>query len=124
MKELSPFENILFQLGAIMMLLGLVGRMWNAEIGMWIYGVGTLFFCLMQVKTEYMGRDIVLKRLRRQQLLACVFFLFTLLCMSMQVYRYGIATRNEWMVTLAIACVLELYTAWRIPAEFKKSKKS
>ena len=124
MKELSPFENILFQLGAIMMLLGLVGRMWNAEIGMWIYGVGTLFFCLMQVKTEYMGRDILLKRLRRKQLLACVFFLFTLLCMSMQVYRYGIATRNEWMVTLAIACVLELYTAWRIPAEFKKSKKS
>lgn len=123
-KELTRFENILFQTGAVMMLVALVGRLWNAEVGMWLYGIGTLLFCLMQVRMEYMGRDIVLKRLRRQQLLSCVFFLLTLFCMSMQVYQYGIATRNEWMVTLAIACILQLYTAWRIPSEIKKMKKS
>lgn len=124
MKELSRFQNLLFQLGAILMLIGLAGRMWNAELGLWMYGTGSLFFCLMQLRAEYLGRDVVLKRLRRQQMMACVCFLLTLLCMSMQVYKYGFAQRNEWMVTLAIACVLELYTAWRIPAEFKKTKKS
>lgn len=124
MKELSPFANMLFMAGAILMILGLVGRMWHAEVGMWVYGIGALFFTVMQARMEYLGRDLVLKRLRRQQMLSCVFFILTLLCMSMQVYKYGFAIRNEWMATLAIACVLQLYTAWRIPAEIKKTKKS
>ena len=84
----------------------------------------SLFFCLMQVRAEYLGRSIVIRRLRRQQLLACVFFILTAVCMSMQTLRYGPCRRNEWMVALAIACALELYTAWRIPAELQKVKKS
>ena len=40
--------------------------------------------------------------------------------MIMQVGRFGFAIRNEWVVCLTIACVLELYTAFRIPAELKK----
>ena len=43
--------------------------------------------------------------------------------MIMQVCQVGFARRNEWVVALAIACVLELYTAFRIPAELKKERK-
>ena len=42
--------------------------------GMYAYGVGTLLFTLMQVQAEYLGRDVTLLRLRRQQLLACCCF--------------------------------------------------
>jgi hypothetical protein len=30
--------------------------------------------------------------------------------------------RNEWIVCLAVAAVLELYTAFRIPQELEKEK--
>lgn len=124
MKELLPFENLLFRIGAIGMLVGLALRMFDAHLSLYVYSIGALFFCLMQVRAEYLGRNIVIRRLRRQQLLACVFFILTALCMSMQTLRYGPCRRNEWIVTLAIACALELYTAWRIPAELQKVKKS
>jgi hypothetical protein len=64
----------------------------------------------------------VLKRLRRQQLISCVVLLASVLCMSMQTFRYGMFQRNEWLVCLAIATVIQLYTAWRIPAELSKHK--
>ena len=124
MKTLTRMENFLFRLGAVLMLCGLVARMFDAHSGLYVYGIGVLLFCLMQVRAEYLGRDTVIVRLRRQQLLACVFFLLSVACMSMQVLNYGILRRNEWVVALAIGCVLELYTAWRIPAELEKSKKS
>lgn len=124
MKTLTRMENFLFRLGAVLMLCGLAVRMFDARIGLYVYGIGVLLFCLMQVRAEYLGRDTVIVRLRRQQLLACVFFLLSVACMSMQVLNYGILRRIEWVVALAIGCVLELYTAWRIPAELEKSKKS
>ena len=88
MKTLTRMENFLFRLGAVLMLCGLVARMFDAHVGLYVYGIGVLLFCLMQV------------------------------------LNYGILRRNEWVVALAIGCVLELYTAWRIPAELEKSKKS
>ena len=131
MKLLSPFQNFLFRLGAVMMLMGLVIRMPIAYmvhllpiVSLWIFGIGAMLFCLMQLQAEYLGHDFNVRRLRRQQLLACVFFLLTVVCMSMQTLQWGPARRNEWMVVLAVACVLELYTAWRLPAELKNSKKS
>ena len=124
MKELSRAENIIFRLGAILMLAGLAMHMVSSRLAMYIYGVGTLGFCLMQLRAEYKGNNLVIRRLRRQQLLACVFFILTLACMSMQVFQYGPFRRNEWIVALAIGCVLELYTAWRIPAELQKVNNS
>lgn len=123
MKPLSRIENLVFRLGAVLMLCGLAARLFDARLGLYVYGVGVLFFCLMQIRAEYQGRNTIIIRLRRQQLLACVFFMLSLVCMSMQVFNYGLR-RNEWVVALAIGCVLELYTAWRIPAELEKTKKS
>ena len=114
-----------------MMLAGLVLRMpfpfsggLLSVVSLWVFGIGAMLFCVMQLQTEYLGRDFNVRRLRRQQILACVFFLLTVVCMSMQTLKWGPARRNEWMVFLAVACMLELYTAWRLPAELQKSKKS
>ena len=123
-RELSFWENVLFRMGAILMLIGVTVHIFNAEISLFIYGIGAMLFCLMQLRAVYEGNDLNVIRLRRQQLFACLMFIGTAMCMSMQVYQYGFARRNEWVVALAIGCVLELYTAWRIPNALQKAKKS
>lgn len=123
-RELSFWENVLFRMGAILMLIGVTVHIFNAEISLFIYGIGAMLFCLMQLRAVYEGNDLNVIRLRRQQLFACLMFIGTAMCMSMQVYQFGFARRNEWVVALAIGCVLELYTAWRIPNALQKAKKS
>ncbi len=123
-RELSFWENVLFRMGAILMLIGVTVHIFNAEISLFIYGIGAMLFSLMQLRAVYEGNDLNVIRLRRQQLFACLMFIGTAMCMSMQVYQYGFARRNEWVVALAIGCVLELYTAWRIPNALQKAKKS
>ncbi|MBO7138335.1 MAG: hypothetical protein J6V92_07715 [Bacteroidaceae bacterium] len=121
MKELSPLQNLCFRCGAILMLIGAAMFILYPMVGMYVYGIGTLMFTLMQVQTEYMGRNITIIRLRRQQLLACCCFILALVLMSMQLHKWGPCHRQEWVIALTIGCVLELYTSFRIPQELKKS---
>ena len=123
-RELTFLENLLFRIGAVLMLFGVAVHIFSAEISLYIYGIGAMLFCLMQLRAVYEGNDLNVIRLRRQQLFACLMFIGTVMCMSMQVYQYGFARRNEWVVALAIGCVLELYTAWRIPSALQNSQKS
>lgn len=122
MKELSPLQNLCFRIGAVLMLIGAAIFIMYPMFGMYAYGIGTLMFTLMQVQAEYLGRDITLMRLRRQQLLACCCFVLALVMMSMQLHNWGPFRRQEWVVALTIGCVLELYTSFRIPQELKKEK--
>ena len=103
------------------MLIGAGGYIVFPVVGMYVFGVGTLMFTLMQVQAEYLGREITLVRLRRQQLLACCCFVLALVMMSMQTLDWGPFRRQEWVVGLTIGCVLELYTGFRIPQELKSS---
>lgn len=124
MKELTPLQNLLFRLGALMMLTGVTINVFSHVLSLWLYAVGAMLFTLMQLRAEYLGRDVVVVRLRRQQMLSCVLFIVAAMLMSMQTYQYGFARRNEWVVALAIGCLLQVYTAWRIPAALSKAKKS
>ncbi len=122
MKELNKWQNALFQIGAVLILVGAAVHIVAPMISLYIYSIGVLFYALMRLKTEYMGRNVVLTRLRRQQLMASACFVLTMVLMSMQDLRYGFLRHNEWVVSLTIACILELYTSWRIPQELKKEK--
>ena len=120
MRELSPLENLCFRCGAILMLIGVSLYILSPTICLFVYGIGTLMFTLMQVRAEYLGRNLTIMRLRRQQLLGCCCFVLTLVMMSMQLHRWGPCHRQEWVIALTIGCVLELYTSFRIPQELKK----
>ncbi len=104
------------------MLLGAAAFMWQPMWATVAFSVGALVFAPLQMLQRYEGRNFTLRRLRRQQLLGALALLVTACFMIMQVCRIGFARRNEWVVALAIACVLELYTAFRIPAELEKEK--
>ena len=121
MRELTPLQNAVFRIGAILMLIGAAIYIMYPMVGMYVFGIGTLMFTLMQVQAEYLGRNITLIRLRRQQLFGCCCFVLALVMMSMQQHEWGPFRRQEWVVALTIGCVLELYTSFRIPQELKKS---
>lgn len=120
MRELSPLQNLCFRCGAVLMLIGAAMFIVYPIVGMYVFGVGTLMFTLMQVRAEYLGHNITIMRLRRQQLLACCCFILSLVLMSMQIHNWGPCRRQEWVIALTIGCVLELYTSFRIPQELKK----
>ena len=66
--------------------------------------------------TRYEGGNLVVRRLRRQQILGAVLLVFTGVLMF-------VTKHNEWVLSLTIAAILELYTAYRIPSELEKENK-
>jgi hypothetical protein len=122
MNELTPGQLMAQQVGAVLMLIGAAAYMWLPLWATVAFTVGALLFAPLQMLQRYEGRSFTIRRLRRQQLLGALALLVTACLMIMQVCQVGFARRNEWVVALAIACVLELYTAFRIPAELKKEE--
>ena len=110
------------QVGGVLRLIGADAFMWLPLWARVACTVGALLFAPLQMLQRYEGRSFTIRRLRRQQLLGALALLVTACLMIMQVCQVGFARRNEWVVALAIACVLEFYTAFRIPAELKKEE--
>ena len=120
MKELTPIQLFMQQAAAVLMLAGAALFLLYPLSGTVLFTVGAVVFVPLQLLQRYEGKNFVIRRLRRQQMLGGIAFLCTACCMIMQVGRFGFARRNEWVVCLTVACILELYTAFRIPAELKK----
>lgn len=122
MKKLTPWQNALYMGGAGLLLLGAATYITGWRLSFYIYTAGACSFAAMQMLAAYEGRNLVLLRLRRQQLFGAVCLLLTACAMAMQTFGFGFARRNEWVVCLTVACVLELYTAFRIPSEWEKEQ--
>ena len=75
---------------------------------------GTLYIYGAQRKTLEVRFDK--SKLNVPQVLGAVMLMLT--GVAMFVCKY-----NEWIVSLLIACLLELYTAFRIPQELEKEGK-
>ena len=101
--------------GAILLLLGAMLQITRWEFSPVIYTIGAVLFAYVQVMDGYQGQNLIIRRLRRQQILGAVLLVFTGVLMF-------VMKRNEWIVCLTIAAILELYTAFRIPEEMEKEK--
>jgi len=114
---MSKFYHIISMAGAVLLLVGAVLQITRWELAPWMYTVGAVMFGYVQaVRDRYDGKNLVIKRLRRQQIFGAVALVFAgVLMFTMK--------RNEWIVCLSIAAVLELYTAFRIPQELEKEKR-
>jgi len=123
MKELNSIQNAIFRVGAILFVIGLAIRIFEPTIGTILYSVGIAGFTTMQLLVGYEGSDVTLVRLRRQQMLSDLLFIFSACFMLMQEFRFGPdwGRHNLWVLLLAIGCVLQLYTAYRIPAVMEKN---
>lgn len=107
-------------LGALLLLVGASLYITRWIGAFYMYTAGACCFSVIQFMAGYEGKNWVVRRLRRQQLLGALFLLATAVAMSMDTFHYGFAQRNEWMFTLCVGCVFQLYTAFRIPAELEK----
>ena len=65
--------------------------------------------------SRYEGKNLIIRRLRRQQILGAVLLVFAGVLMF-------VTKHNEWVLCLTVAAILELYTAFRIPSELEKEK--
>ena len=81
----------------------------------YIYIIGSFMFGAMQMLDRYTGKNLVLRRLRRQQLLGAIALMLTGILMLT-------CRHNEWILCLLVGCLVELYTAFRIPQEYEKER--
>ncbi|KAA6304382.1 hypothetical protein EZS27_018406 [termite gut metagenome] len=112
MNKIIPF---FYFAGAIMVLTGACVYITHWVYAPYIYTVGAGLFALAQINSPYHGVNKNIKRLRRQQILGAILLVATGVFMFT---THG----NEWIVSLTIAAVLELYTAFRIPQEEKREE--
>lgn len=101
--------------GAVLLLIGAMLQITRWELSPYLYTLGAVLFAYVQVMDGYPGKNLIIRRLRRQQILGAVLLVFTGVLMFA-------TKRNEWIVCLTIATILELYTAFRIPNELNKEK--
>lgn len=122
MKKLNKIQTLLFRLGGIAMLVGAVLNPLESKVAPYIYCVGALMFASMQMMESYEGNSFVIRRLRRQQIIGSLLLMLSGVAMFGNAFRIEYMRHNEWLIVMLIAAILELYTAFRIPAELKKEE--
>ena len=140
MKKNNKWQSALFLLGGLLMVVGAgcYSFMVLANIMCWVFLVGTCLFATMQMAQTYEGDSLVIRRLKRIQCMAGIFFMLSGILMvdsayhvllplfnsntSTGYYTYIEYVYNKWVVLLLIAAVLEMYTTHRLDAELKKIK--
>ena len=112
MKKSYSYLQIL---GSLLLLIGAMLQITRWELSPYLYTIGSILFAYVQVMDGYVGKNLIVRRLRRQQILGAVLLVFTGVLMF-------VTKHNEWILCLTVAAILELYTAFRIPAELDKEK--
>lgn len=102
--------------GAVLLLVGAMLQITRWELAPVIYTIGAVLFAYVQVMSRYDGQNLIVRRLRRQQVLGAVLLVFAGVLMF-------VTRHNEWVLCLSAAAVLQLYTAFRIPSELEKERK-
>ena len=102
--------------GAVLLLAGAMLQITRWELSPYIYTLGAVLFAYVQVMERYDGKNLIVRRLRRQQILGAVLLVFAGVLMF-------VTRHNEWVLCLSVAAVLELYTAFRIPSELEKENR-
>lgn len=100
----------LMMVGAILLLAGASLMITGWSMAPYTYCAGALLFVAMQMADRYEGDNLVVKRLRRQQLFGGIMLLVTGVLMFTE-------RHNGWIATLSIAAFLQLYTAFRMPGQ-------
>lgn len=106
---------IVQMVGAVLLLVGAMLQITRWEISPYIYTLGAVMFSYVQVMSRYEGKNLIIRRLRRQQIVGAVLLVFAGVLMF-------VTRHNEWILCLSAAAVIQLYTAFRISSEMEKDK--
>lgn len=135
MRQLSKIQTLVLQCSALVMCLAALAFMgsmlmphdtlssaFHLQLGCEavIFTAASVTFAYIMLLASYEGNNLVILRLRRQQMFGCVCFVLCGVCMAMQAFQFGFARRNEWVLCLLIGAVITLYTQLRLGSELKK----
>lgn len=131
MKQLNKWQNAIFIMGALLMVAGAASSVVRWTYYPYAYSLGAVCYVAMQVLQAYEGRSFVIRRLKRIQLLSNVLLILTGALMFASEYNsfgydwltYLNYVHNNWVVTLLIAAILQLYTTYRMGSELEKEVK-
>lgn len=148
MKQLSKTQSILMLIGACLMVVGaglyvfggqVVGNV-AMNVAPAVFAPGTLLFATMQAMQRYEGTNVTVRRLRRIMLMGAALFVVSALLMAENSYHvvyplflnagidgynaYLKYVHNNWVVTLLVAAILQLYSTHRISSELGKTNAS
>lgn len=131
MKPLNKLQTLIYLAGAILMAAGAGLYLLQTAIAPYVYCVGALGFASMQLLQRYDGPNFVIRRLRRIMILSDVLFLLAGVLMlanqgnffHLDQWLYLKYVKNNWVVTLLVAAILQLYTTHRIDSELAKEAK-
>lgn len=124
-------------IGGVLLLVGAMVMITGWEYAPYIYMLGSVMFASAQLSDRYDGDDMILKRLRLQQVLGAVLLVVTGFLMfsgnyhqqlmfnnsmndTLRSFLLTLTARNSWIVTLCIATLFELYSSFRIDARNKE----
>ena len=118
-------------LGGVLLLFGAAVYITGWSYAPYLYFAGSLLFACGQFADRYNGDDRTIKRLRFQQVLGACFLLFTTVLMfadgihsfllndtsitpGLRSFLLDITRKNNWIVTLSIGALFELYSSFRL----------
>ena len=122
MKQLTKFQNAVYVVGGILLIVGAILWPINWMPSIILYCMSAISFSCMQFLSRYEGKSFIIRRLRRQQILGSLLLLVTGVLMIADKLHLVYLHHNEWIACLSIAALLECYTAFRIPYELKKEE--
>jgi len=98
--------NVVFMIGAIVVLVSSVLVMENILWGKYAFAVGTAMFIVSRMRSTYEGDDFRLKRLNR------LYFLSSLFMLGVSYMQFK--GMNSWVAVLMMVALTELYVAIRV----------
>ena len=108
-------QQYIYFIGGILLVIGAALYITHWTWAPYIYITGSFMFAAMQMLDRYTGNNLVLRRLRRQQVVGAIALMLTGILMLT-------CKHNGWILCMLIGCLVELYTAFRIPQEYEKEK--
>jgi uncharacterized membrane protein YiaA len=114
-NEMKKIQKTLYIIGGILLVVGAALYITQWTWAPYFYIVGSFMFGAMQMLDRYTGKNLILRRLRRQQLLGAIALMLTGVLMLT-------CKHNEWILCMLVGCLVELYTAFRIPQEYEKEQ--
>jgi hypothetical protein len=129
MRQLSKWQSAVFTVGALLMVAGAVAMVFRWVAAPWLFIVGALAYTAMQMQQSYEGRNFTVRRLCRILLFSDFMLLFTGVLMivtqmpqlgGLDWLTYVNYVHNNWVVTLLIAAILQLYVTYRLDKELRE----
>ena len=93
---MSKYYSAIATVGAVALLLGAALQITQLAWAPYLYLIGAIMFAYVQVMSGYEGKNIIIRRLRRQQIIGAT--LLVVAGVMMILWK-----RNEWVVCLTIA---------------------